>query len=127
MNDAKLRSVRRLRGEKGGDRVNVLITELVPPPLHQRRPLAVAGADLDVIELAIDVHRRAAGDRRNLADALEVDAVAGRAGEVLPAGAGGDDHLALREAAGRHMGDEAGAGIAALGAEIVLRQLDDTV
>ena len=68
----------------GGDRHHVLVVQLRYHPLHQRRHRAVSGPDLDVVELAVDVHRRTADDRRNVAEALEVGAVADRAGTVLP-------------------------------------------
>src|SRR5712671_2487513 len=78
------------------DHVGVL--ELIHYRLHQRRPGAGASPDLDVVELAIDVHGRAPDDRRNLAEAGEIGAVADGAADGLAARAGGDDLLAFFDA-----------------------------
>src|ERR1700693_1631017 len=120
-------TLRPLRYEISGDRDHVVIGQLCHHRLHQWNHGAVAGADLDVVELAVDVHRRTADDGWNVAETLELGAVADRALDGFAAGAGGHDRLALLDATGWHVGDEPDPRIAALGALVVLRQFDDAV
>src|SRR5260221_2755813 len=123
-------AARRLRLERTqvrGDRHHVFDTQLGDHRFHQLREGAGAIAVLHVVQLANDVDRRASGDARQLAQSLERWAVADRAGNGLPRASARHQRLAFREAADRHVGDEAGMGIAAVRSRGVLRQYDDAV
>src|SRR5258708_19510166 len=73
----------RLRYQIGGDRDHVFVSQISHHPFHQGRPGAIAGADLDVVELAVNVLRRSSHDRRHFAEPLDFSAITNGPGHVL--------------------------------------------
>src|SRR2546427_1422493 len=91
------------RPEVRGDRHHVLDAELRDHRFHQLGQGAGAVAVLHVVQLADDVDRRAPGDARHLAQALERRAVADGAGNGLPPASAPHPRPAFREAARPHV------------------------
>src|SRR5262249_59196831 len=121
-----LRTLRLPRPEIRGDRQHVADVELFHHLLHQRRRVADPLAVLHAPQLAHDVVRMQAGYARHVAETLIALSVADPAGQRLAA-ALGDQGLALGDAALRHVGDKARAGIAVEHDVLVLGDLDDAV
>ena len=84
----------RLRGEVSGDREHVLLVKPGHNVLHLHRERTHTEAMLEVVELADDVIGRATRDARDQAHTLEVEPVAGDAGEGLAIATGFDQRRA---------------------------------
>ena len=115
------------RAQIGGDRNHVLHRQLLDNRPHQRGRDAGARTGFHVVELAHDISGRAARDRRHLAETLQRLAMTDQARDGLAAIAGRHQRFTPRDAARRHMIDEAGMRVAALRARLFLRQHDDAV
>src|SRR5262249_58290647 len=107
-------------------RDHIVAIELLDHRLHQRHGGAGAHARLHVVELTVEIYRRAVRNRRYLTDALEGLAVADAAWDGLAA-AGRSQRLAPANSAPPHLRDKSSVRIASLRARLILRKFDDAV
>ena len=98
----------RQRGYVGGEHQHVVDGELFNGRLHEGASCPRSGAVLEVVELADDVVRRAAGDAGYRPKAFQVGAVTGCALDGLAVAPAGGERLPLLDAANRDVSDENG-------------------
>src|SRR5262245_13695716 len=129
--DAGLFVLRLQRREVGACCQQIVYPESGHDGGHERSPGAVAVAALHVVELSHEVARRTSRECRHRAQSAQIAAVANRArGDLAAVGCrpAHDEGLALLEADGRDIGNEARSRVAAgLGAMRALAQFVDVM